>query len=52
MFDQHYGYGFRKNNSTAYTLMQTTEQIEESIHKGKCGCGIFVDLHKAFDTQT
>ena len=43
-------YGFRKDNSTAYALIQITEQIKESIGKGNYGCGIFIDLCKAFDT--
>ena len=43
-------FGFRKNNSTSYALMEITEQIKESIDKGKYGCGIFIDLRKAFDT--
>ena len=30
--------------------MQITEKIKESIDKGKYGCGIFIDLRKAFDT--
>ena len=30
--------------------MQITERIKESVDKGKFGCGIFVDLRKAFDT--
>ena len=48
LFQQQYG--FRKNNSTAYALIQITEQIKESIDKGKFGCGIFIDLRKAFNT--
>ena len=43
-------FGFRKNNSTIYAVMQITEKIKESIDKGKFGCGIFIDLRKAFDT--
>ena len=43
-------FSFRKNNSTIYALMQITEKIKESIDKGKFGCGIFIDLRKAFDT--
>ena len=42
--------GFRKNNSTLYALAQITEMIKVSIGKGKFGCGIFIDLRKAFDT--
>ena len=43
-------FGFRKSNSTVYALAQITEMIKESIDGGKFGCGIFVDLRKAFDT--
>ena len=40
---------FRKNDLTPLALIQITERIKESIDNGKCGCGIFIDLHKAFD---
>ena len=30
--------------------MEITEKIKESIERGKFGCGIFIDLRKAFDT--
>ena len=43
-------FGFRKNNSTSYALMEITEKIKECIDSGKFGCGIFIDLRKAFDT--
>ena len=43
-------FGFRKNNSTTYALMEITEKIKESIDSGQFGCGIFIDLKKAFDT--
>ena len=33
-------FGFRKNNSTIFALMQITEKIKECIDKGKFGCGI------------
>ena len=42
-------FGFRKNNSTVYALVQITKMIKESIERGKFRCGIFIDL-KAFDT--
>ena len=42
--------GFRKNNSTTYALIQLTGRIKESIDNGKYGCGLFIDLRKAFDT--
>ena len=43
-------FGFRKNNSTVYALAQIAEMIKVSIDSRKLGCGIFVDLRKAFDT--
>ena len=43
-------FGFRRNNSRVYALAQIREIIKESIDKGKYGCGIFIDLCKAFDT--
>ena len=43
-------FGFRKNNSTVYASAQITEMIKVSIDNRKFGCGIFVDLRKAFDT--
>ena len=43
-------FGFRKNNSTSFALMQITETIKETIDNKKYGCGIFIDLRKAFDT--
>ena len=45
----HNQFGFRINNSTVHTLVQITEMIKVSID-GKFGCGIFIDLRKAFDT--
>ena len=46
----HNQFGFRKNNSTVYALEQITEMIKEAVDRGKFGCGIFIDLRKAFDT--
>ena len=43
-------FGFRKQNSTVHALIQITEQITSSIENGKYGCGICIDLRKAFDT--
>ena len=48
LFDNQFG--FSKNNSTTHALIQITELIKKSIDKGKYGCGIFIDLRKAFDT--
>jgi len=43
-------YGFRKQMSTHQSLINITEKIKNSIEKGKYGCGVFIDLKKAFDT--
>ena len=33
-----------------YLLLPKSQKLSESINKGKYGCGIFIDLRKAFDT--
>ena len=43
-------FGFRKNNLTTFALIQITEKIRETIDDKRYGCGIFIDLRKAFDT--
>ena len=43
-------YGFRKNHSTSHTVISMTEAIKKTIDNGHFGCGIFMDLKKAFDT--
>ena len=43
-------FGFRKNHSTPHTLISMTETIKKTIDNGHFGCGIFIDLKKAFDT--
>ena len=43
-------FSFRKQNSTVHALIQITDHIRSSIGNGKYGCGIFIDLRKAFDT--
>ena len=43
-------FGFRKNNSTFFALIENTEKLKETIDNKKYGCGIFIDLRKAFDT--
>ena len=37
-------FGFRKNNSTTFALIEITEKIKETIDNKKYGCGIFIDL--------
>ena len=43
-------FGFRKFYSTAYSLIEITEKVKNTIDDGKYGCGIFIALKKAFDT--
>ena len=43
-------FGFRKNYSTTHTILEITEKIKESIENKQFGCGIFIVIHKAFNT--
>ena len=43
-------FGFRQQHSTFHALISLTGDITKSLDKGNNGCGIFVDLQKAFDT--
>ncbi|XP_065682310.1 uncharacterized protein LOC136095525 [Hydra vulgaris] len=43
-------FGFRTNYSTSLALPSLTEKIKNSLDEGMFGCGIFIDLQKAFDT--
>ena len=43
-------FGFRQKHSTTHALINLTESIRQTLDKGSFGCGIFVDLQKAFDT--
>ena len=43
-------FGFRKKHSTSHSLLSLTASIKQSIDSGNIGCGIFLDLQKAFDT--
>ena len=44
-------FGFRQKYSTVHgPLISLTECIRKNIDEGNIGCGIFVDLQKAFDT--
>ena len=42
--------GFRANHSINHALVSLTEAIKNSLDNKKFGCGIFIDLPKAFDT--
>ena len=43
-------FGFRQHYSTSQALINITENIREALDEGIIGCGVFVDLLKAFDT--
>ncbi len=43
-------FGFRTGHSTDHALVSLTENIKSSLNNNRFGCGIFVDLQKAFDT--
>ena len=42
-------FGFRQKCSTNHALIQITESIRNSIDNNEFGCGIFIDLKKAFE---
>ena len=43
-------FGFRASHSINHALISMTEKIKESLDNRRFGCGIFLDLQKAFDT--
>ena len=43
-------FGFRSGHSTDHALVSLTESIRSSLDNNRFGCGIFIDLQKAFDT--
>ena len=43
-------FDFRQKNSTVHALISLTENIRKNLDEVNIGCGIFVDLQKAFDT--
>lgn len=43
-------YGFRSERSTAHALIDSIEEITNSLDSKKYAIGIFLDLKKAFDT--
>ena len=43
-------FGFRQQYSTSHALINVTENITKALDGGNIGCGVFVDLQKAFDT--
>ena len=43
-------YSFRKHCSTTYALIQSYDNLLDTIDQEKVGFGLFIDLSKAFDT--
>ena len=43
-------FGFRAGFSTTDSLISITETIKKTLDNKKYGCGVFIDLKKAFDT--
>ena len=43
-------FGFRNGHSTDHALISLSERIKYTLDSNRVGCGIFIDLQKAFDT--
>ena len=43
-------FGFRQQYSTSHDFINITENIRKTLDNRIIGCGVFVDLQKAFDT--
>ena len=43
-------FGFQENHSIDHALVSLTEAIRNTLNNKRLGCGIFIDLQKAFDT--
>ena len=46
----NFQFEFRQQYSTSHALINITENIRKALDDGNIGCGVFVDLQKAFDT--
>ena len=43
-------FGFRNGHYTDHALISLSERIKSTVDSKRVGCGIFIDLQKAFDT--
>ena len=43
-------FGFQENHSIDHALVSLTETVKSTLDNKRFGCGIFIDLQKAFDT--
>ena len=46
----NFQFGFRASHSINHALISLTEMIKSTVDNKRFGCGIFLDLQKAFDT--
>ena len=46
----NYQFGFWNYHSKKHTLVSITAKVRKSLDEGKCACGVFLNLQKAFDT--
>ena len=44
-------FGFQKNHSIDHALVSLTESVKNTLDNKRLGCGIFIDLQRAFDTD-
>ena len=45
-------FGFQKGRSTLHSLIEIVENIRDCLEQPNYGCGIFIDLKKAFDSYS
>ena len=43
-------FGFQQQNSVDHALISMTEAVKNTLDNKRFGCGMFIDLQKAFDT--
>ena len=43
-------FGFQINHSIDHALISMTEMIRLNLDKKRSGCGVIIDIQKAFDT--
>ena len=41
---------YHAKHSTSHALISFTDTVKQRIDEGMFGCGVFIDLQKAFDT--